>query len=71
METHDEDPKSKIAFINAVDNDGNTPLHEAYGAQSMFNDTREVADYLLENGADPNVLNNNGKRPDQLSFSLF
>ena len=43
------------AEINARSNDGITPLRDALHL------SQEVVDFLLENGADPDIADNNGK----------
>jgi len=50
----------KGANVNAVNNDGETPLH-----QSVFNPSLKVmmADCLLQNGANPDIVNNLGDSP--------
>jgi len=46
------------ADINAIDNEGNTPLHIAAGGYFLRLDPLEAVQYLIENGADINKLNN-------------
>lgn len=48
--------KIKRVDINEIDNEGNTPLIIAF---EMYN--LEAAEILLDNGADPNIKNNDGK----------
>lgn len=44
--------------INAVDNDGNTPMHI-----SVMYASKECSKFLIDNGADMSIRNNNGKTP--------
>lgn len=44
---------------NAVDKDGNTPLHHA----ALFNENSRVIQVLINFGADPNSINNFGSTP--------
>ena len=58
--------------LNARDNDGNTPLHIA-----ARTGTRDVYDWLIKQGCDPDVANSAGETPRQLAmqstnpFSFF
>jgi ankyrin repeat protein len=49
------------ANLNVQDKNGNTPLHNA----ARFGN-EEIADILIEAGADVNILNNAGKHWDEL-----
>jgi ankyrin repeat protein len=50
------------ADVNVKDNDGNTPLHLAVGAENT-----ELVQLLINNGANPTMTNNSGKKPAQMS----
>ncbi len=50
------------ADIEAADNDGDTPLHEA----ASSGDTRLIR-FLLEKNANPTFLNKKGQRPEELA----
>ncbi|XP_023314785.1 ankyrin-3-like [Trichogramma pretiosum] len=52
------DEKSKPLFVNAQDNEGNTPLHLALD----YNRTR-LAEWLMRNGANRNSTNAKGETP--------
>lgn len=54
-ETEMKDVLSKGASINAVDNNGTTPLHLAVSTGQEW-----VVELLLEHGADPSVTNSDG-----------
>ena len=53
------------ADVNARDNDNETPLHTAYR-----NNRLDIADRLIEEGADEGALNTKGKTPFQLTPRL-
>ncbi len=57
--------------VNALDADGDTPLHlAAHGATAIKNRQHvAVVELLLKNGADPAIERKSGKRPDQLTKS--
>ncbi len=58
---------SKGVDINSQDNDGNTSLHYLFikilGNKMYIPYCKEIAAVLLEEGADPNIKNNEGKSP--------
>uniref|UniRef100_A0ABD2WV71 Uncharacterized protein n=1 Tax=Trichogramma kaykai TaxID=54128 RepID=A0ABD2WV71_9HYME len=60
--------KSQTLQFNARTKNGDTPLHFA-----MQNSNRKMIEFLLRNGADPNMVNNEGFTPLQgfLNCSLF
>lgn len=53
-------PESK-ADINFQDSEGNTPLH--YACQLEYSDALELVNIFLNNGADPNILNERNQAP--------
>ena len=52
--------RASLADLNAVNNEGQTPLHFAYA----FN-YRDCAEYLVSKGASKDVLNRHGLRPTE------
>jgi ankyrin repeat protein len=61
------------ADVDAVDDQGNTPLHEAAGQGMPVSmgsgdpDLAEVMDTLLRHGADPRLRNDDGQTPLELA----
>ncbi|CAM9161732.1 unnamed protein product, partial [Phaeothamnion confervicola] len=52
------------AYVNAMDNRGDTALHLAcYWCQT------EIVKYLVDAGADLQIWNDEGKRPGEVSFT--
>jgi ankyrin repeat protein len=49
------------ANVNAIDNEGNTPLHIAAGGYLARLDPLEAVEYLVKNGAKIDLLNNAGQ----------
>ena len=58
-------PKKFKDAINATDKAGNTPLHLA-----IYNRRIDMSEWLLENGADPNIQNKNGETAFHSVFEM-
>ena len=51
------------ADVNAIDDEGDTPLHSAMNAGQNADERRKTIQVLLNRGADPTIEDTGGKRP--------
>jgi hypothetical protein len=56
--------------INKADVQGRTALHYAFAEAKTLDAAKNIASYLLKNGADASILDKAGKTPMQLHFKL-